>query len=152
MSKLMKKIYFLALFFSACVLPSFAHAHGLKGDDASGDFSDSPTVSDKDLSKMRGGFINLNGMLIDISYTAVASVNGNVISNVSLNTNDIAQAVQNGGTLQSVLPPTVIQNVNNTAIIAMQQQLSLNISGAAAQAAAQEQIHQLTFQNTLAFH
>jgi hypothetical protein len=133
-----------------CFLPDAAFARdSLKGD-ASNDFAHSEIVPDKELAKQRGGFININGMLIDFNYVAQIAVNGNVVQDVNIDMSGvIAAAIADQ---ENFMQPAIIQNVDNNTLIALQQTLNLNISGGMAVANSQAQINQAAFNGVIALH
>lgn len=132
------------------MVPSLAFAHALNTS-AADDFADSEEVTDKDLSKMRGGFIDINGMLINITYSSVVALNGNVQSQTNLNTDQLVQAANNNNT-QNIIPPTIIQNIDNNVVVQLQQQLDMTVTGASMQAGVNAAANQANFANSLAFH
>lgn len=121
----------LAIVFVACVMPRPAHAapRALQ-DNASADFADSKPVGDKELSKMRGGMFNVDGLLISFGYNASTAVNGVTQSNVSFTDTDLVNNNPNVPNLSNGLPANIVQNAQNGALIQVQQQLNLTVSGA----------------------
>ena len=151
------KIFLLSWVACICLsaMPAPAFAKGIKAvhaiaGDASAEFGDSALVGDKDLEKMRGGF-SIGGVNIQFSYNSIATINGNVQSNVSLNSTDLQNAIANGTTLPGVGQPVVIQNVSNNTLITLQQQLNLTVANAGIAQATNAAFHQATLQNALAF-
>lgn len=143
---LIRSLAALALIFLA-LIPGRSYASAL---DADQDFADSQVVSDNELSTQRGGYIDINGVLLDFNYLARLDVNGTNISAVNVDTTDLINAAAANN--QNFLQPTVVQNVDNNALIAMQQQLNLTISGANIAATNQTMAQIAAFQNVLGAH
>jgi len=138
--------------FGLCLHAESAKAKALN-DDASQDFADASTVSDEKLSTMRGGFINAHGLLINFNFTSTLAVNGNVQNQTSFTSADLVKAASHsGGNIKNIIPPTIIQNVNNNTNIALQQVLNLNIANANIALINHAQFNQAIRQNALAFH
>ena len=117
--------------------------------DATEDFSNSETIADQELERNRGGFIDINGMLISFSFTGLATVNGQLVSQIQLDLANIINAANNnpGGFLQ----PTIIQNVDNNALIAVQQTLNLQVEGAPALINANAQFFNAAYESAIVF-
>ncbi len=137
----------LALIGLSSVFSSSAHAAGLS--DAAGEtFGNSEVVGDEELSKMRGGFINVNGLLIGFNFYSNVQVGLDTMQNISVNTESLAQAALTASQIQDLLQPQIIQNMDDNLLISIQQSLSVDIVNAALlnQAA---QLDQLQYQQAL---
>jgi hypothetical protein len=148
----MKKLLQTVILLAMCIaMPSLAFARGALEDDAAADFADSDTVQDKDLATMRGGF-SYGGMDINFSYNSVVALNGNLQNSVSITSEDIQNAINNGSANIPSIPATsVVQNVDNNTLISIQQQLNLTVTNAGAQASSNALLHQAVLQNAQAF-
>src|SRR5438045_3706716 len=136
--------------FAVCVMTSgvaFAAPHAPQG--AEGEFTDAQVVSDKDLSTMRGGFIDINGEIMDFDFYSRTMVNGVVTNTTYISSEELAMAAANG-TLNDIIPPTIIQNNLDNANINTITSLNGNIVGAAAAAGALALTNQSNISNARA--
>jgi len=112
----MRQIFSPALLFSTAVAlalstcPSLAFARNQLQPEASEDFVELSQVSDKELSAMRGGFIDIHGMMIDFSFISRITIDGNLQSSIAVTTADLIQAALNrsmpNGNLHSAVATT----------------------------------------------
>jgi hypothetical protein len=127
-----KRLSIVAIMLSVlcgAITPSAARAGGL--DDMSGEtFENSATVDDAELSDMRGGFINVNGLLIGFNFFSNVQVGLDTLQNVSVNTENLAQAALTASQIQALLQPQIIQNLDDNVLISIQQALSVDIINA----------------------
>ena len=106
------------------------------------------SISDDDLSDMRGGFLFAGGLRLDFGLTSTTAINGVIKSSFSFNTSrfngtlpvNLQQAIQVGtgnnftspasaATSQTVL--TLVQNTSNNAVIQSSNVLNLSVSNLA---------------------
>ncbi len=112
-------------------------------------FANSQPVSDQDLSDMRGGgFIDINGVLIDINFLTRVQVGLDMLQNVNINASDLTNAVSSATQLQDLIQPQIIQNMDNDTLISIQQALSVDIANIQ-QISTLAQVNQLGLQRTL---
>ncbi|MFO0389528.1 MAG: hypothetical protein ACK502_07415 [Alphaproteobacteria bacterium] len=119
-------------------------------DEMSGEtFGNSAAVDDAELAEMRGGFINVNGMLIGFNFYSNVQVGLDTLQNVSVNTENLAQAALTASQIQELLQPQIIQNLDDNMLISIQQSLSVDIINSAImnQSAQVEQLQYLQGMN-----
>jgi hypothetical protein len=117
-------IAFLALLAVFAPSPASASNPFDNGEDT---FANSTPVSDKDLAGMRGGFLDINGVLIDFNFFSNVEVGMNTISNINIDAATLAQIAQSANVVQEVLQPSIIQNMDNNTLISIQQAINLSI-------------------------
>lgn len=150
----MKNMKKLPLFLTMCLFalaPGLAMADGL--DNSADEFAQSDKVDNKELDTMRGGFIDPTGGLIEslsfLQTTRLLDGDMNVISSQmsSLTLADLQG--MSGQDLESILPPTIIQNAVDGAQIINAQMLNIttqNMMPTIAQAVASTQLNTLAAQ------
>jgi hypothetical protein len=137
-----------ALVLATLAFSATAHASALKADKGEQPFNNADMVSDQELSTMRGGFMDINGVLIDMSFLSRVQVGLDVQTNVNVNTNNLANAAQSATQIQQLLQPNIITNVDPNTLISIQQALNINVLNPN-QLAAIQSLHQLGFQQML---
>jgi hypothetical protein len=148
MSARLPSLALILFAFAGIIAPQSANAKAF-GDEMGGEtFDSAATVSDTELSTMRGGFLSVNGLLINFNFFSNVQVGIDTISNVSINTENLAQAALTANQIQDLLQPHVIQNMDDNVLISVQQLLDLNIInvGILNQAA---QLEQLQYQQVI---
>lgn len=148
--KMMIRMLALSMGLTAYAAPAVAAADALPADYPPV-LAEAHMVDDGELADIRGGFLNVNGMMIDFSFMSRVEINGDVAKAASFSAADLG-AIASGASMQNIIPPTVIQNADNNASIALQQVLNMNVTGATAMVANQAQMHQSDLQNAMAFH
>ncbi len=103
-------------------------------------------VSDEELAGMRGGFLDINGVLIDFNFLSRVQVGLEVQNNLNIGSSNI-EALQ----MQGILTPQIIQNADNDTLITIQQALDLNIVNAG-QLNLLSQTNQLGYQQSIDAH
>jgi hypothetical protein len=144
-----------ALFFTASflvLLSSGFHAQAARIVDSFEEgesFSKNSRIADTELDEKRGGFMNINGMLVNFAFNGVATINGNIVSQIQVDMAGVISAAN--GNPSNFLQPTVIQNVDNNALIAVQQTLNIQVSNAQQVMGNNNQFTQSAFQNAFMF-
>jgi hypothetical protein len=116
----------LALLAGALPLTAMAEDFGTNSDET---FDNSKIVSDAELATMRGGFVDINGMLIDFSFLSRVQVGMSMLEDVTVDTASLAIAAQAASNIQDLIQPQIIQNMDNNTLIAIQQTLNVAIIG-----------------------
>ena len=113
------------------------------------EFNENALVADEELATLRGGFIGINGVLIDFSFINRVSINNVVQNSVSVSTAS-ALVAENIGALQALGAPNIIQNTQNDAVINVHNQIDMQVTGAMALASRNAQFNQMAYQNMMA--
>lgn len=97
------------------------------GDDNFADFAGAEEVLDNELSTQRGGFLDVNGMLVSFTFTASATVNGVSTGQEFYFDDQMAQAVLDGK--EQSIDPIIVQNTLADATIAVKAQFDMEVVG-----------------------
>jgi hypothetical protein len=113
---------------SAELLPPVqTHSHGKDEK-----FDEVASVDDADLATMRGGFMNINGVLFDFSFLTRISVNNAIRNEITFDsaTQNLVQKVGQVTSLNQALQPIIIQNQLSEQLIQATTNLNLTVQGA----------------------
>lgn len=127
-----------AIFWLALSTPAHAEENELAGlPEAGGEFAEAGKLSEKDLDSLRGGGININGIVIDFSYFAQLSVlnpayNINEVNQVAIDSSNI----KSGEQLNEAFSQLSIQNNLSGSVIDAVQVINVVAQGALQNAAA----------------